>query len=174
MLQMSVSVVSLQKGSIKAVSATGTTSMSDSLMATQPRILEPSKPRPSSKVCSSRASAGMVKCCHKPGKSMKRRSTARISFSRIRARISRGVMTRPSPVGQGKPLRNRLGNKSFIAKWCEELNHIGEKDKETRRQGDKETKTTQPISLSPCLLVSLSPCLFDLSSAKQGGGGLAV
>ena len=41
----------------------------------------------------------MVKCCHRPGKSMKRRSTARTSFSRIRARISRGV-TKAEPPGR--------------------------------------------------------------------------
>ena len=46
----SLACVSLQNGSMKAVSGTGTTSMSDSLMASQPRMLEPSKPRPSSKV----------------------------------------------------------------------------------------------------------------------------
>src|SRR6266849_9707216 len=91
MLQIIVSVTSLQNGSRKEVSGTGKTSMSDSLMACQPRMDEPSKPRPSSKTPSSRASAGMVKCCHKPGKSMKRRSTARTSFSRIRARTSLGV-----------------------------------------------------------------------------------
>ena len=67
------------------------TSMSDSLMACQPRMLEPSKPSPSSKIVFVRASAGMVKCCHRPGKSMKRRSTALTSFSRIRARTSFGV-----------------------------------------------------------------------------------
>src|SRR5215469_4383885 len=91
MLQIMVRVASLQKGSRKAVSATGMTSMSDSLMACQPRMLDPSKPTPSSKTDSSRASAGMVKCCHKPGKSMNRRSTARTSFSRMRARTSLGV-----------------------------------------------------------------------------------
>src|SRR5438270_4632631 len=93
MLQIIVSVASLQNGSRKAVSGTGMTSMSDSLMACQPRMLEPSNPRPSSKVASVRASAGMVKCCHRPGKSMKRRSTARTSFSRIKARTSLGVTT---------------------------------------------------------------------------------
>src|SRR5262249_48675781 len=33
----------------------------------------------------------MVKCCHRPGKSMKRRSTVRTSFSRMRASTSLGV-----------------------------------------------------------------------------------
>src|SRR5437667_9122985 len=91
MLQIIVSVVSLQNGSKNAVSGTGMTSMSDSLIACQPRMDEPSKPNPSSKVPSLRVSAGMVKCCHRPGKSMKRRSTARTSFSRMRARTSLGV-----------------------------------------------------------------------------------
>jgi alpha-1,2-mannosyltransferase len=40
---------------------------------------------------------------------------------------------------------------------------LTETDKETRRQGDKET---EPLSSSPCLLVSLSPCLNkDLARA---------
>src|SRR6516162_8102756 len=60
MLQIIVSVLSRQNGSMNAVSGTGMTSMSDSLMACQPRMLEPSKPRPSSNTPSSRASAGMV------------------------------------------------------------------------------------------------------------------
>src|SRR5262249_40194148 len=102
MLQIIVSVFSLQNGSMNAVSGTGSTSMSDSLMACQPRMLEPSKPSPSSKTPSSRASCGMVKCCHRPGKSMKRRSTARTSFSRISARTSLGVMTGP-PVDAALP-----------------------------------------------------------------------
>src|SRR5207248_7064894 len=80
-----------KNGSMNAVSGCGRTSMSDSLIATQPRIEEPSKPRPSSKVLSLIASEGMVKCCHRPGKSMKRRSTALTSFSRMRARTSLGV-----------------------------------------------------------------------------------
>src|SRR5438067_9670784 len=95
MLQITVSVASLQNGSRNAVSGTGMTSMSDSLMACQPRMLEPSKPRPSSKTDSSRASAGMVKCCQRPGKSMNRRSTARTSFSRMSASTSFGVMDEP-------------------------------------------------------------------------------
>ena len=40
-------------GSTNAVSGCGTTSMSLSLIACQPRMLEPSKPRPSSKTSSS-------------------------------------------------------------------------------------------------------------------------
>ena len=53
---------------MKAVSGTGLTSMSDSLIACQPRMLEPSKPKPRSKVSSSSSRAGTEKCCHRPGK----------------------------------------------------------------------------------------------------------
>jgi len=48
----------------------GTTSISLSLIACQPRMLEPSKPRPSSKTSSTSLPTGMVKCCHKAGKSI--------------------------------------------------------------------------------------------------------
>src|SRR6266849_5533283 len=92
MLQIIVSVVSLQNGSRKAVSGCGITSMSDSLIACQPRIEEPSKPRPSWKVDSSRWCGGMVKCCQVPGKSQNRRSMALTSFSRMSVRTSFGVI----------------------------------------------------------------------------------
>ena len=55
-------------GSTIAVSACGTTSMSLSLIACQPRIDEPSKPKPSSKLASVRAFTGIVKCFCVPGK----------------------------------------------------------------------------------------------------------
>src|SRR4051812_41541368 len=106
MLQIRVSVVSRQNGSMKAVSGTGLTSMSDSLIAFQPRMLAPLKPSPSSNVASSRFSAGIVKCCHWPGKSMNRRSTALTSRSRMRARISRGVI---GPLGERCRLRVGVG-----------------------------------------------------------------
>src|SRR5438552_647809 len=94
------------------------TSMSDSLIAFQPRMEEPSKPRPSSKTPSSRASAGMVKCCHKPGKSMKRRSTARTSRSRIRARTSFGVtnedLQRSCETNQNLSSRRRYARRHLL------------------------------------------------------------
>src|SRR5262245_5999408 len=55
-------------------------------------MLEPSKPRPSSNMPSSSLPTGIVKCCDVPIRSVKRRSTAFTSFSRQRARTSRGVM----------------------------------------------------------------------------------
>ncbi len=65
--------------------------MSLSLIACQPRMLEPSNPSPSSKTSSVSLLTGMVKCCHSPGKSMNRRSTALTSFSRQNANTSLGV-----------------------------------------------------------------------------------
>ena len=53
MLQIITSVGMVVNGSMKAVSGCGTTSMSLSLIACQPRMLEPSKPRPSSNTSSS-------------------------------------------------------------------------------------------------------------------------
>ena len=52
MLQIIESVGIVQNGSRIAVSGWGTTSMSLSLIACQPRMLEPSNPKPSSKTSS--------------------------------------------------------------------------------------------------------------------------
>ena len=46
--------------------------MSDSWICWNPRIDEPSKPWPSSKVLSSRVDAGTVTCCMMPGRSQNR------------------------------------------------------------------------------------------------------
>src|SRR5437762_13588237 len=61
-------------------------------MPCQPRMLEPSKPSPSSNTPSSSLPTGIVKCCDVPSRCVKRRSTALTSFSRHRARTSRGVI----------------------------------------------------------------------------------
>src|SRR5687768_15511883 len=62
-------------------------------------MLEPSNPRPSSKTPSSSLPTGIVKCCHVPKRSQNRRSTALTSFSRQKARTSRGVMGEGSGFG---------------------------------------------------------------------------
>ena len=85
-------VGSAAKGSITAVSGWGTSNMSLSLIACQPRMLEPSNPRPSSNVSSSSLPTGIVKCCQSPGKSMNRKSTAFTPRSRHSARTSCGVI----------------------------------------------------------------------------------
>src|SRR5260370_5156762 len=83
MLEMNDSVGSFMNGSISAVSASGTTSMSLAWMGIQPRIDDPSNPRPSSNTASVSSAMGMVKCCHSPRKSMNFRSTmtACLSFA---------------------------------------------------------------------------------------------
>src|SRR4051794_35548286 len=100
-------------GSTNAVSACGSRSMSLSLMACQPRMLEPSKPRPSSKTSSSSLETGIVKCCQMPGKSMNRMSIALISRSRHIARTVWGVIAamirdlQNACVGSGRGERRR-------------------------------------------------------------------
>src|SRR3990172_3278328 len=75
MSQMSESVGSEQNGSITAVVGSGITSMSLAWIACQPRMDEPSKPKPSSKDDSSSCPIGKEKCCHRPGQSVNLRST---------------------------------------------------------------------------------------------------
>src|SRR6516162_5415927 len=66
MVQVSDRVGTAQKGSIKAVSGSGMASMSEASMLFQPRIEEPSKPRPSSKISSVSSRIGQAKCCQVP------------------------------------------------------------------------------------------------------------
>ena len=66
--------------------------MSDSSIVWNPRIEEPSKPRPSSKMPSGSSSdTGIEKCCQRPGRSMKRRSTIFAPFSLAAWMTSFGV-----------------------------------------------------------------------------------
>src|SRR5215472_10216775 len=83
MSQIITSVGCWKNGSIKAVDGSGTINMSLSLIACQPRIDEPSKPRPSSNTPSVISDIGNVQCCHTPGQSTNRRSatTALLSFA---------------------------------------------------------------------------------------------
>jgi hypothetical protein len=68
--------LALRNGSMYAVFGSGIRSMSDSWISWNPRIDEPSKPCPSSKVDSSSSfETGMVTCCMMPGRSQKRKST---------------------------------------------------------------------------------------------------
>ena len=84
-------------GSMYAVSGSGTRSMSDSWISWNPRIDDPSNPIPSSKSPSFSSDAGTEKCCIKPGRSQKRKSTISAPLSFIRPRTSFGVATDPSP-----------------------------------------------------------------------------
>src|SRR6267143_155581 len=97
MLQMSDSVGSFMKGSITAVSGSGTTSMSLAWMGIQPRMDEPSNPRPSSKMDSVSSETGTLKCCQSPMKSMNFRSTmtACLSFASPMTSLPFGILCCP-------------------------------------------------------------------------------
>ena len=77
-----------ENGSTYTASRSGFRIMSDSLMAFQPSMDEPSNIRPSSNSSSPITPAHMVRCCHLPLGSVKRTSTHSISSSLIRLIMS--------------------------------------------------------------------------------------
>src|SRR3972149_2893085 len=89
-------------GSMTAVAGSGNSSMSDSSIHWKPRMDEPSKPIPSSKSSSLSSATGIEKCCHRPGTSMKRRSTILAPFSLASLMTSFGVMRRLLARGPGR------------------------------------------------------------------------
>src|SRR5262249_47275348 len=89
---MRLSVGSALKISIHAVAGSGITSMSDALIAFQPRMLEPSKPSPSVKISSLYSVSVVVKCCQAPGRSVNLKSTSLTSWSFIILLTSDGVL----------------------------------------------------------------------------------
>src|SRR3954471_18778906 len=66
MVQVTLSVGTAQNGSMKAVAGSGMASMSDASMDFQPRMEEPSKPKPSTKTSSVNSAIGQEKCCQVP------------------------------------------------------------------------------------------------------------
>src|SRR5207245_2408570 len=66
MVQVSERVGTAQNGSMKALAGSGRASMSEASIDFQPRIEEPSKPRPSLKESSLNSLMGRVKCCQVP------------------------------------------------------------------------------------------------------------
>src|SRR5678809_582734 len=66
MVQVRESVGTAQKGSMKAVAGSGIASMSEASMLFQPRMLDPSKPKPSANTSSLSSSMGQEKCCQVP------------------------------------------------------------------------------------------------------------
>src|SRR6266404_3744504 len=91
MVQINESVGSALKISTQAVAGSGTTSMSEALITFQPRMLEPSKPRPSVKMSSLYSVSVVVKCCQVPGRSVNLKSTSFTSRSLIILETSDGV-----------------------------------------------------------------------------------
>src|SRR6266568_4564510 len=92
-VQMSESVGSALKMSIHAVVGSGITSMSDALITFQPRMLDPSKPRPSVKMSSLYSLSVVVKCCHVPGRSVNLKSINLTLLSLIILLTSDGVVS---------------------------------------------------------------------------------
>src|SRR6266496_658806 len=66
MVQVSERVASAMNGSMKAELGSGMANMSEASMDFQPRMEEPSKPRPSLKESSFSSLKGRVKCCQVP------------------------------------------------------------------------------------------------------------
>src|SRR3954454_2145561 len=105
MKKLMFSVLWMRNGSRYALLASGSNSMSDSLIAWKPRMDDPSKPRPSVKVSGPKVSAGMVKCCMTPGRSQNRTSTNFTSLSRMYAVTSSGLLNIDPPGVGGQPHR---------------------------------------------------------------------
>src|SRR6266481_4426465 len=90
--QTSTRVVSAKKGSMQADAGSGFRHMSDSWIAFQPAIEDPSNICPSEKVSSSIIEMSKVTCCHLPRGSVKRKSAYLTSFSLIIFRTSLAVV----------------------------------------------------------------------------------
>ncbi len=78
-------------------SGSGIISMSDSLIAWKPRIEEPSKPTPCSKISSSTSEIDFEVCCQVPSRSQKRKSTIFTPFSLAIFMTSAGVVIWSGP-----------------------------------------------------------------------------
>ena len=68
-LQIRTSVDVAMNGSTNALAGSGTSSMSLSWISWNPRMLDPSKPIPSSKMSALNSLVDTVKCCQRPGRS---------------------------------------------------------------------------------------------------------
>src|SRR5436305_7718037 len=75
MVQVTLKVGTAQNGSMNAVEGSGIASMSEASIDFQPRMDEPSKPKPSSKTSSVNSPIGQLKCCQVPNVSTNLTST---------------------------------------------------------------------------------------------------
>src|SRR4051812_43696059 len=91
-LQMNDTVGYCVNGSIFAVVGSGTSNMSEALIGCQPRIDEPSSPKPSSNESSLSCWIVTVVCCQMPGRSMNFKSTNFAPCFSANLRTSLGVM----------------------------------------------------------------------------------
>src|ERR1700730_17920555 len=101
--QMIASVVWAKNGSMTAVSQSGTSVMSDSLIAFHPAIDEPSNIVPLVRKSSSTSDRSNVTCCHFPRGSVNRKSTNLTSFALIieRMEVALVIVQFPSMVRLG-------------------------------------------------------------------------
>src|SRR6056297_486347 len=92
MSAMTLTVGNSKNGSMRAVAASGMAIMSDSLMACQARMEDPSKPKPSSKIPSSTVSMGYEQCCQVPNMSQNFMSTCATLCCLVNSKNSVGVI----------------------------------------------------------------------------------
>src|SRR6266436_6269445 len=91
MVQVSERVGTAQNGSMKAVAGSGMASMSEASIDFQPRIDEPSNPKPSAKTSKVSSAIGQLKCCHVPNVSTNFTSTILAPCFFARSRTDLGV-----------------------------------------------------------------------------------
>src|SRR5947207_10038008 len=115
MVQIRLNVGSALNTSTHAVVGSGMTSMSLALMARQPRMLEPSKPRPSLKISSLYSVRVVVKCCQEPGRSVNLKSTSFTSWSLIILVTSEAVLSLAIGVGYRVKKLKRCSGRSLPA-----------------------------------------------------------
>ena len=89
---------------MQALSGSGMSCMSDSWIAFQPAIEEPSNMIPSLKVSSSTVEMSTVTCCHLPRGSVKRKSTYFTSLSLIIFKASLAVVIERIPLSCGREI----------------------------------------------------------------------
>src|SRR3954462_702969 len=94
-VQVTLSVGTAQNGSMKAVEGSGIASMSDASIDFQPRMEEPSKPKPSAKTSSVNSPMGQEKCCQVPNVSTNFTSTIFAPCLRAISMALRGVALLP-------------------------------------------------------------------------------
>src|SRR5436309_8008384 len=125
---MMTRVVSAKNGSIVAVTGSGIRHMSDSLIAFQPAIEEPSNIKPSAKTSSSMMPVSKVTCCHLPRGSVKRRSTYFTSLSLIDLRTSLAVfMNTPFGYRSIWPRAATVGNAPYIWGMLNTISEYGDR-----------------------------------------------
>src|SRR5215510_7868682 len=95
---------------MQALSGSGMSCMSDSWIAFQPAIEEPSNMMPSLNVSSSIVETSVVTCCHLPRGSVKRKSTYFTSLSLIIFKASLAVVIERIPLSCGREVVEASGS----------------------------------------------------------------